>query len=132
MKTLLISVFCVAVLAAYGQQTKASSDTTKADTTKTEFTPLTLHPNFSSPLFIVDDIEVAEQDIALINANDIEVVTILKDSASISLYGEKAKFGVVKIELKKKPELRQKNRGQSRPLLNYKFQIPPLLLRRTS
>jgi hypothetical protein len=113
MKTFLITVFCTAVLTAYGQQTKTPSDTTKADTTKTEFNPLiTAIPNFASPLFIVNDQEVLEQDVALINANDIEAITILKDSASKSFYGEKARFGVVKIELKKKQRFKPKKEGR--------------------
>jgi len=113
MKTFLITAFCIAALTVSGQENKISSDTIKTDSTKTEFSPLiTTIPNFATPLFIVNDQEVLEQDVALINANDIELITILKDSASKSIYGEKARFGVVKIELKKKQRFKPKKEGR--------------------
>ncbi|WP_270088706.1 SusC/RagA family TonB-linked outer membrane protein [Sphingobacterium sp. SYP-B4668] len=53
----------------------------------------------SNPLILVDNVEVPS--IMVINPNDIETVTVLKDAASASIYGAKAAFGVVLITTKK-------------------------------
>jgi len=53
----------------------------------------------SNPLILVDNVEIPS--INLINPNDIESVTVLKDAASSSIYGAKAAFGVVLITTKK-------------------------------
>lgn len=53
----------------------------------------------SAPLILVDNVEVPS--IQMINPNDIESVTILKDAASSSIYGAKAAFGVMLITTKK-------------------------------
>jgi len=51
------------------------------------------------PLFIVDGVQF-EGTLALINQDDIESMTILKDAASTSLYGSRAANGVVIITTK--------------------------------
>lgn len=53
----------------------------------------------SQPLVLVDNVEVPS--IQMINPNDIESITVLKDAASASIYGAKAAFGVILITTKK-------------------------------
>lgn len=53
----------------------------------------------SSPLILMDNVEIPS--IQMINPNDIESISILKDAASASIYGAKAAFGVVLITTKK-------------------------------
>jgi len=53
--------------------------------------------NGGSPLVLVDGIE---GDIANINPNDIESVTVLKDAGSAAIYGSRGSFGVVLITTK--------------------------------
>ena len=52
----------------------------------------------SAPLILVDNIETS--DLSIINPNDIESVSVLKDAASTSIYGARAAFGVVLIKTK--------------------------------
>ncbi len=53
----------------------------------------------STPLILVDNVEVPS--IQVVNPNDIESISVLKDAASSSIYGAKAAFGVVLITTKK-------------------------------
>ncbi len=53
----------------------------------------------SDPLILVDNVEIPS--IQLINPNDIETISVLKDAAASSIYGAKAAFGVVLITTKK-------------------------------
>lgn len=53
----------------------------------------------SNPLILVDNVEVPS--IQMINANDIESISVLKDAASTSIYGAKGAFGVILITTKK-------------------------------
>jgi TonB-linked SusC/RagA family outer membrane protein len=53
----------------------------------------------SEPLILVDNVEIPS--IQMINPNDIETITVLKDAASSSIYGAKAAFGVILITTKK-------------------------------
>ena len=53
----------------------------------------------SEPLILVDNVEIPS--IQMINPNDIESVTILKDASASSIYGAKAAFGVMLITTKK-------------------------------
>lgn len=58
-------------------------------------------PNGSgSPLILVDNVEVS--DISLVNPDDIESISVLKDAASASIYGARGAFGVVLITTKSK------------------------------
>lgn len=50
-----------------------------------------------SPLVLIDGIE---GDLNLINPNDIESVSVLKDAASASIYGARAAFGVILVTTK--------------------------------
>ncbi|MCD8078914.1 MAG: TonB-dependent receptor [Bacteroides sp.] len=53
----------------------------------------------STPLILVDNVEIPS--IQLVNPDDIESISVLKDAASASIYGAKAAFGVVLITTKK-------------------------------
>ncbi|MFV0536058.1 MAG: SusC/RagA family TonB-linked outer membrane protein [Dysgonomonas sp.] len=53
----------------------------------------------SAPLILVDNVEVPS--IQMINPDDIESISVLKDAASTSIYGSKAAFGVVLVTMKK-------------------------------
>ncbi|MDR2275299.1 MAG: TonB-dependent receptor [Sphingobacterium sp.] len=53
----------------------------------------------SDPLILVDNVEVPS--LMVVNPNDIETISVLKDAASASIYGAKAAFGVVLITTKK-------------------------------
>ncbi|HTL09921.1 MAG TPA: TonB-dependent receptor [Chitinophagaceae bacterium] len=52
----------------------------------------------SRPLILVDNVETT--DLSIINPNDIESISVLKDAASTSIYGARAAFGVVLIKTK--------------------------------
>jgi TonB-linked outer membrane protein, SusC/RagA family len=52
----------------------------------------------SRPLILVDNVETS--DLSIINPNDIESVSVLKDAASTSIYGARAAFGVILIKTK--------------------------------
>ncbi len=52
-----------------------------------------------TPLILVDNVEIPS--IQLLNPDDIESISILKDAASSSIYGSKAAFGVILITTKK-------------------------------
>jgi|688.fasta_scaffold28632_8 hypothetical protein len=49
------------------------------------------------PLFLVDGIATSEEAVSKINPNDIKSVNVIKDKASLKIYGDKAKYGVVSI-----------------------------------
>ena len=53
----------------------------------------------SNPLILVDNVEIPS--IQVINPNDIESISVLKDAAASSIYGSKAAFGVILITTKK-------------------------------
>ena len=66
----------------------------------------------SSPLILLDNVEIPS--IQVVNPNDIESITVLKDAASASIYGSKAAFGVILITTKKgvrggKPQINYSN-----------------------
>ncbi|MDR1984077.1 MAG: SusC/RagA family TonB-linked outer membrane protein [Prevotellaceae bacterium] len=52
-----------------------------------------------SPLLLVDNVEIPS--IQILNPDDIESISVLKDAASASIYGSKAAFGVILITTKK-------------------------------
>lgn len=56
----------------------------------------------SSPLVLVDNAEVTS--LSVINPDDVESISVLKDAASASIYGARAAFGVVLIATKKAKE----------------------------
>lgn len=64
----------------------------------------------SSPLILLDNVEIPS--IQLINPQDVESITVLKDAAAASIYGSKAAFGVILITTKT-------GTGTEKPQLNY-------------
>ena len=58
-----------------------------------------LNESGSQPLVLVDGVELS--DISMINGDDIEDISVLKDAASSSIYGTRAAFGVILITTKK-------------------------------
>lgn len=55
--------------------------------------------NGGSALILVDGVET--NDISLLNPQDIESISVLKDASSAAVYGARAAFGVVLITTKK-------------------------------
>ena len=53
----------------------------------------------SSPLILLDNVEIPS--IQVVNPNDVESISVLKDAASTSIYGSKGAFGVILITTKK-------------------------------
>lgn len=53
----------------------------------------------ASPLILLDNVEIPS--IQLVNPDDIESISVLKDAAAASIYGAKAAFGVILITTKK-------------------------------
>jgi len=53
----------------------------------------------TSPLILVDNVEVP--NLNLVNPDDIETISVLKDAASASIYGTRAAWGVILITTKK-------------------------------
>ena len=51
-------------------------------------------------MIVVNDSILKYEVMKFLNPNDIESVTVLKDAKAIELYGEKGKFGVIKITTK--------------------------------
>lgn len=54
--------------------------------------------NGGNPLVLVDNVEM---DINMLNPEDIESVTVLKDAAASAIYGARAAFGVILVTTKK-------------------------------
>lgn len=73
----------------------------------------------STPLILVDNVEIPS--IQMINPNDIETITVLKDAAASSIYGSKAAFGVILITTKKGSRTEGVNLTYSN---NFSFQSP--------
>lgn len=51
-----------------------------------------------TPLILVDNVVVS--DMSVVNSDDIESISVLKDAASTSIYGARAAFGVILIKTK--------------------------------
>ncbi|MDF3078037.1 MAG: TonB-dependent receptor plug [Sphingobacteriaceae bacterium] len=64
----------------------------------------------SAPLILLDNVEIPS--IQLVNPNDIQSISVLKDAAASSIYGAKAAFGVVLITTKL-------GSGTDKPQVNY-------------
>ncbi len=80
--------------------------------------------NGGSPLIIVDNVVVS--DISIVNPEDIESISVLKDAASTSIYGARAAFGVMLIKTKSG---RKGERFRINYSNNFAFSTPTLLPR---
>ena len=67
----------------------------------------------NEPLIILDGIPISSIAYSLINPDDIENISILKDAASQAIYGSRAANGVIVITTK---------RGSGKPEVSYSFQ----------
>ena len=54
-----------------------------------------------NPLYVVDGVAVSQEFYSLINANDVDKISVLKDAASASIYGSRASNGVILVTTKK-------------------------------
>lgn len=77
----------------------------------------------SSPLILVDNVEVPS--ISLVNPDDIESISVLKDAASASIYGAKGAFGVILITTKRGSKQESINVNYSG---NFSWQNPAIKL----
>lgn len=73
----------------------------------------TLSINGGSPLVLIDNVE---GDISLLNPDDIESVSVLKDAASSAIYGARAAGGVILVTTKRPKDKTKLN-------LNYNFNV---------
>lgn len=74
--------------------------------------------NGGSPLVLVDNVEM---DINMLDPNDIESVTVLKDAAASAIYGARAAFGVILVTTKKGSEDKRLTINYSN---NFSFSTP--------
>ena len=56
---------------------------------------------FAQPLFVIDGVPLPAGDMASLNANDFESITILKDASAAALYGSRGGLGVIVITTKR-------------------------------
>jgi TonB-linked SusC/RagA family outer membrane protein len=56
--------------------------------------------NGGSPLIVIDGVSSNSTELARLNPNDIESVSVLKDAASCAIYGARASYGVVLVKTK--------------------------------
>lgn len=73
----------------------------------------------SSPLILLDNVEIP--DMQVVNPDDIESISILKDAAATSIYGAKAALGVILITTKKGTKQERVEISYSN---NFSFQNP--------
>ncbi|WP_345066341.1 TonB-dependent receptor [Sphingobacterium thermophilum] len=73
----------------------------------------------NNPLILLDNVEIPS--INVVNPDDIESITVLKDAAASSIYGSKAAFGVVLITTKQGAKDEKTNVNYSN---NFSFQNP--------
>lgn len=66
--------------------------------------------NGGSPLVLIDG---AEGDLKLVNPNDVESISVVKDASSSAIYGARASFGVVMVTTK------QGNKNDGKVKVNY-------------
>jgi TonB-dependent SusC/RagA subfamily outer membrane receptor len=67
----------------------------------------------NEPLIILDGVPISTVSYNLLNPNDVDEITVLKDAASAAIYGSRAANGVLVITTKK---------GRTKPELRYSFQ----------
>ena len=70
----------------------------------------------TSPLYILDGVEISASDFNTINPSDIESMSVLKDASSTSIYGARAANGVIVITTKR-------GRNTDRPVISYNMQM---------
>jgi TonB-dependent SusC/RagA subfamily outer membrane receptor len=88
-------------------------ETHQADSTRTlikikETVELT---DVNAPLYILDNKEIAYKEVSKINTDNIQSITVLKDSTATARYGERGSRGVILIESKNHKKLPAKKRS---------------------
>jgi len=68
------------------------------------------------PLYVVDGVALSSDFYSLINSNDVESISVLKDAASASIYGSRAANGVILVTTKKGTQ------GKKEPQVSLRFQ----------
>lgn len=66
--------------------------------------------NGGSPLVLVDN--TVMENLSLLNLNDVESISVLKDASAAAIYGARASFGVILITTKK-------GKANSKPSIKY-------------
>ncbi len=82
----------------------------------------------TSPLFILDGMQISETDFNAISPSDIESISVLKDASSTSIYGARAANGVVVITTKRgkfgeRPHFTFRGQGGISQLSNKKWNM---------
>lgn len=80
----------------------------------------------SSPLIVVDGVPAEYSDMAQLNPNDIEGITILKDASATALYGSRAANGVLIVTSKKPTYKKQTVNWSSSFSVDMPNQLPKL------
>ncbi|WP_207766405.1 SusC/RagA family TonB-linked outer membrane protein [Siphonobacter curvatus] len=75
--------------------------------------------NGAQPLILVDNVEI--QSLQMVNPDDIESISVLKDAASTSIYGSRAAWGVVLITTKSG---KKNTRSQVTYSTNFSYSTP--------
>ncbi|WP_299546836.1 TonB-dependent receptor [Seonamhaeicola sp.] len=78
----------------------------------------------SAPLILIDGVQ---GDLNLLNPNDIESVTVLKDAASAAIYGARATFGVILVTTKKGSRGKMKVSFNSMFSMNSQTNVPKVV-----
>ena len=55
----------------------------------------------TSPLYVVDGVPLAQEQLNTFNMNDVESIEVLKDASSAAIYGSRGSNGVVLITTKR-------------------------------
>ena len=75
----------------------------------------------SSPLIVIDGVQLPGYDLNSINSTDIESIEILKDASSAAIYGSRGANGVILVTTK------SGTKGQSNLKLNYTFSLQDVI-----
>lgn len=98
MKTTVITFLLVvaggSAFAQQNEQSQTSSDSSRVKVVCAQ----TIQQH---PLYIVDGDETCPEDINKIDPNEIKAINVFKDKSSTEMYGDKGKYGVIVIEMKK-------------------------------
>jgi hypothetical protein len=100
MKRILTLLFAAITISASAQEIKNVLDTTKVTSRDFSFGIRRNAIDLNSPLFLLGEEEIKQDQLLRIKPDDISSVTVLKDSTAVARYGDKGKFGVVIIEMK--------------------------------
>ena len=102
---------------AFGTATISFGQPTKAADIASARTPAKKVSTHSSVLYLLshDDktTEISKEEFKKLKKKDIEYTKLLKDPALLSMYGDKAKSGVVLIQMKQSPDEKKRKGRQN-------------------